>query len=127
MAPGERHQVVSARTTKRLDHIKVVAAGAIERFRKRICIRPDTVDLLGKEIDRFDQTGIAAETEQNLVKTEVAVKDGEQVACGNGSGMLSLQFLQPLDILSANRKRNDANRHHFQFLANRVDLLHLQR
>jgi hypothetical protein len=31
MAPSERHQVVSTRTTKRLDHIQVIPAGAINK------------------------------------------------------------------------------------------------
>jgi len=41
--------------------------------------------------------------------------------------MLALQLLQPLDILVADRKRNDADRHHFQLFAHRVNFLHLQR
>ena len=80
MAPGQRHQIVTARAAQCLDHIEVIAAGPIERFRKGVGIRSDTVDLLRQEIDGFNQAGIAAESEQNLVKTEIAVKHGEQVA-----------------------------------------------
>jgi hypothetical protein len=72
MAPGEYHQVVPARTAKRLDYVQMVPAGTIERFRECVRVRPDSVNLLGQQVDRFDQAGIAAEAVQDPVKTERA-------------------------------------------------------
>src|ERR1700689_4323580 len=77
--PGKRHQVVPAGTAKRLDHIEMVTARAVERFRKGIGISPDPVDLLCQQIDGFDQAGITAETEQDLMEAEIAVEDGQQI------------------------------------------------
>ena len=88
--PGECHQIVAARTAKRLDHLDMVAARAIQRFRKCIGIRPDAVGLLGQQIDGFDQAGIAAESEQYLMKTEIAVEDGQEVAGSNRRTVLPL-------------------------------------
>src|SRR5260370_13369545 len=62
-----------------------------------------------------------------MVKAEIAVKHAQQVTRGDGGGMLALQLLQPLDILVADGKWNDADRHHFQLFAYRVNFLHLQR
>ena len=83
MAPRKRHQIGAARAAQRLDHFNMVAAGTIERFRKCIGIRSDAVGLLRQQIDGFDQAGIAAETEQQLMKTEIAVEDGQEVARSN--------------------------------------------
>ena len=63
----------------------------------------------------------------DLVKTKVAVEHRQQVACGDGRGMLALQLLQPVDIRLRDRKRDDADRHHFELLADGVDLPHLLR
>ena len=41
--------------------------------------------------------------------------------------MLPLQVLQPGDVGGGDRKRDDAHRHHLEFLAHRVDFLDLQR
>ena len=61
------------------------------------------------------------------MKTEVAVKHRQQLAGGDCCGVLPLQLLQPLDIRGRDGKRDDADRHHFQFLADLVDLPYLQR
>ena len=61
-------------------------AGAIERLRKRMGIGSDAIDLLRQEIDGLDQAGIAAQPEQHLVKTEVAVKHRQQIARRDGGG-----------------------------------------
>ncbi len=83
-------KLIPARATKCLDHIQMIAASPVERFRKRMCVRPDSVDLLCQQIDGFDQTGIAAKAEQDLMKTQVAVKDGQQITFGNGRAVLPL-------------------------------------
>src|ERR1700757_3799417 len=63
VASGQLDQFVAARGAQRLDHVEMVAACAIERFRKRIRIGTDAVDLLCQEIDGLDQAGIAAQAE----------------------------------------------------------------
>src|SRR5476651_1931368 len=84
MASRQPDEVVSTRTAKRLDHLQMIKAGAIERFGKGIGIGANAVNLLGQQVDGFDQAGIAAEAVQFPMKTEVAVKHSEQVTGGNG-------------------------------------------
>ena len=125
MAPGQRLEFVPACAAKCLDHGQVIASGAVERVRKRIRIGPDAINLLGKQIDCFDQAGIAAQPEQHLVKAQVTVKDGEQVTRVDRCGMPELYFLQSFDICGGDRERNDTNRHHLQLFPNGVDFPYL--
>jgi hypothetical protein len=88
MTPGQREPRVPA-----------LAAGAIERLRKRMGVRPDAVDLLRQQIDGFDQAGVAAKTERHLVKAEVAVEHRQRITLGDGRAVLPLQFFQPVDVV----------------------------
>src|SRR6185312_12833354 len=105
----------------------MVTARPVERLWKGIGVKPDAVDLAREQVDRLNQTGVAAQPEQKLVKAEVTVKHREQVTGNHGRGVLPLQFLQTFDILRADRKWNDADRHHFQLFTNRIDFPHLER
>src|SRR6478752_6135092 len=98
MTTVEFDQLVAARTAQRLDHVEMIAARAVERFRERIRVGADAVDLPRQEIDGLDQAGIAAETEQRLVKSQIAVEHGQHLALLDGGSMLALQLLQPLDV-----------------------------
>jgi len=48
MTPGQRHQLVPTRTAKRLDHIQMVPAGAIEGVGKCMRIRADSLYILSE-------------------------------------------------------------------------------
>ena len=74
MPPGERDELVAVRTAQRLDHVEMILPGALKRVRKRIHKGPDAINFLCQKIDHFDQAGVTAKAEQNLMKTEITIE-----------------------------------------------------
>jgi len=102
-------------------------ARTIERIREGIGIRSDPVDFLRELLDRLDETCIAAQLKQCPVKIKVAVEYGQQIAAIDRGTVLALYFIEFVDIAAGNRKSQNSNRHHLQFLAYGVDLRHFFR
>src|SRR5579872_1682400 len=125
MTSGQRHKLVPTRIAERLDHVAVILSCTIEHVGKRICIRADAIDLLREKIDGLDETGIAAEAENDLVKTEIAVKHRQQVTRRDRLGMLPMYFIQLFKIGRCHRKRDDPDRHHLELFPHCVDFPHL--
>src|SRR5258708_20057554 len=61
------------------------------------------------------------------MKMQIAVEHGEQIAGIDRGTMLTLKILENLETIGANRERQNADRHHLQLLAHRVDLFHVIR
>ena len=122
MPSRERDQCVAIRGPQCCDHVDVVAPRAIKRIREGIGIGSDAIDLLRKLLDRLDETRIAAQLKQCPVKMKIAVEHGQQIAAVDRRAVVALDAIELVDIAARNGERQDANRHDFQFLADRVDL-----
>src|ERR1039458_9091889 len=127
MAPRERNQRVAIRTPQRCDHFDVVTTRTIERIGEGIGIKSDPIDLLREQLDRFDETCIAAQLKQSPVKIKVAVEYRQQIAAVDRSAVLALDVIELVDIAACNGEGQDSNCHDLQFLAYRVDFCHFVR
>ena len=79
LTPREVREIYAVREELEVMAVRIipfpVETAAIERFGKSIGVRANSVDLLRKQIDGLDQAGIAAQSEQKLMETQVAVED----------------------------------------------------
>jgi len=67
--PREFNQCIPPRAAQRLDQIEVVAPRPFKRFGRRVGVKSDSINLLLKGLDGFDQARISAKCEQRLVES----------------------------------------------------------
>ena len=103
----------------------MVAPRLFKRFGKRVSVKSNSVDLLLKSLDDFDQARVTAKLEQRLVEVEVGVEHGEHVVIADRSCVSRLDFFECGKPRRRNRKRQNPHCHNFQFLAHGIDLHHL--
>src|SRR5437899_7967207 len=61
------------------------------------------------------------------LKMRIAVENGVQVARVDGCAVLALEFCELVEVAFGDRQRKNAQGHHLELLAHRIDLPHLLR